>query len=165
MIVQRILDKWNSNRPMQQEEILLLLKQRIERANTEEKRLDHILLCGEHERTQAILAFVSAHVQVPIRKLTASKIHLPGDIAAILTHLKYRSILYIDELHHLERSLIPLLASAMRYDVLDIVIGEASKAKNVRINLPPFTILAATTRSTLLSYQLHTLFPIEYQID
>jgi holliday junction DNA helicase RuvB len=144
---------------MQQEEVLQHLKQRIERANTEQIRLDHILLCGERENTQAIFDFVSAHMQVPIRKLSAPAIHLPGDIAAILTHLKYRSILYIDEMHRLEKSLIPLLASAMRDDALDMVIGKASQAKNVRLNLPPFTVLATTTRSILLPYQIHTLFP------
>jgi holliday junction DNA helicase RuvB len=153
------------DKPMQQEEVLQHLKQRIKRANTKERRFDHILLCGEREKTQEIFDFVSAHVQVPIRKLTASKIHLPGDIAAILTHLKYRSILYIDEIHCLEKSLIPLFESAIREDVLDIVIGKASQAKNVRINLPPFTLVAATTRPTLLPYQLHALFLIEYQID
>jgi holliday junction DNA helicase RuvB len=150
---------------MQLEEILQLLQQRIERANTEERRLDHILLCGEHEYTQDILAFITAHLQVPIRKVSTPNISLPGDIAAILTNLKYRSILYIDEIHHLKSSLTPVFESAMRHDILDLVIGEASKAKNVRIDLAPFTVVAATTRPALLTYKLHTLFPVALQID
>jgi holliday junction DNA helicase RuvB len=160
-----ILEKWDSDKTMQQEEVLQLLKQRIERANAKQIRLDHILLCGERENTQAIFDFVSEHMQGLTRRITLPNEYRVGDIAAILTNLKYRSILYIDEIHRLEKSLIPLLASAMRDDTLDMVIGKASQAKNVRLNLPPFTVLAATTRPSLLSYQLHTLFPIEYQID
>ena len=150
---------------MELEVVLQSFKQRIERAETDQNLLDHSLLCGERELTQQVFSFVSAQVETLIRKISAANVYRVGDIAAILTHLKYKSILYIDEIHRLEKSLTPLFQSAMRDSILDLVIGKEPQAKHVRLNLPRFTVIAVTSRPTLLSYQFHTLFPIEYLID
>ena len=150
---------------MKLEAVQNLLKQRIESSKTGQRPLDHILLCGSHELTQEIFSYVSAQRQVRARIWTAASFHTSGDLAATLTHLKAGSILYIDEIHCLEKAFVPLLCSAMQNFALNLVIGEEPHVKNVRLNLHQFSVLASTTRPTLLSYQLHTLFHTEYPVN
>jgi Holliday junction DNA helicase RuvB len=150
---------------MELEGVLQSFRQRIEQTKTEQSLLEHSLLCGERELTQQIFSFLSTQMQISIRKISAPNVYRPGDIAAILTHLQYGSILYVDEMHRLEKSLISLLESTMRDYVLDLIVGEAPEAKHIKLKLPRFTVIAATSRPTLLSYQCHILFPVEYQID
>jgi holliday junction DNA helicase RuvB len=147
------------------EEVQSLLKQRIERSKTEQRLLDHILLCGPYELTQEVFSHVSSQTQVRARVLAAANFPKVGDWAAILTHLRERDMVYIHELHLLKKVIIPVLHSAMQNYIFDVVIGEGKQAKNVRINLPRFTVIATTTRPTLLPYQLHTLFHTEYQVN
>jgi len=140
------------------------LKRKLASAKLRQVPLDHILLCGPRELTQDIFWYLSVQAQVRARVFAAASFRTPGDLNAVLTHLKMGSVLYIDEIHCLKRWVVPVLSSAMQDFALDVVLGKAPHVKNVRLNLPPFTVLAATTRPTLLAYQLHTLFHTEYQI-
>ena len=104
-------------------------------------------------------------MQVSRRIVVASTISRPGDLAAILTNLKKRDVLGIEEVHTLVNSLVAVLALAMEHRQLDITIGNGEQLKHVRFNLPWFTIVASTTRPRLVPYQLHKLFKSKYEVE
>ncbi len=138
----------------------------VEAAKTRGDALDHILLFGPPGLGKTTLAnIVSKELGVGFRPTAGPMISKAGDLAAILTNLEPRDVLFIDEIHRLNPAVEEILYSAMEDFQLDIIIGEGPAARSVRIDLPPFTLIGATTRSGLLSTPLRDRFGIPMRLD
>ncbi len=138
----------------------------IEAAKNRGDALDHILLFGPPGLGKTTLAnIVSKELGVGFRPTAGPMISKAGDLAAILTNLEPRDVLFIDEIHRLNPTVEEILYSAMEDFQLDIIIGEGPAARSVRIDLPPFTLIGATTRSGLLSTPLRDRFGIPMRLD
>ena len=128
--------------------------------------LDHILFYSPPGLGKTTLAnIVATEMGVNIRTTSGPAIERPGDLAAILTNLKQHDILFIDEAHRLNRTVEEVLYPAMEDFALDIVIGKGAGARSLRLKLPRFTFLAATTRFALLSGPLRNRFGAVYRLD
>ena len=149
-----------------QERVAENLKIVIEAARMRSEPLDHVLFYGPPGLGKTTLAHVIANEMGVNLKITAGpSIERAGDLAAILTHQRKGDILFIDEIHRLGRAVEEVLYPAMEDFALDIVIGKGPAAKNVRLNLPRFTIVGATTRLALLSAPLRARFGAVYRMD
>ncbi len=138
----------------------------IEAAKVRKEPIDHILFYGPPGLGKTSLAHVIANeMSANIRITAGPSIERAGDLAAILTHLKQFDILFIDEVHRLGRAIEEVLYPAMEDFVLDIVIGKGPAAKNVRLNLPRFTVIGATTRLALLAGPLRDRFGARFRLD
>ncbi len=138
----------------------------IDAASARGEPIDHILFYGPPGLGKTSLAYViSNEVQGNIRITAGPAIERAGDLAAILTHLKEGDILFIDEVHRLGKAVEEILYPAMEDFVLDIVIGKGPAAKTLRLNLPRFTVIGATTRLALLAGPLRDRFGARFRLD
>ncbi len=138
----------------------------IDAAKARKEPVDHILFYGPPGLGKTSLALVIANeMGVNIRITSGPSIERAGDLAAILTNLKQNDILFIDEIHRLGRAIEEVLYPAMEDFKLDIVIGKGPAAKNVRLNLPRFTVVGATTRLSLLAAPLRDRFGARFRLD
>ncbi|MBO8169720.1 MAG: Holliday junction branch migration DNA helicase RuvB [Thermoanaerobacteraceae bacterium] len=138
----------------------------IEAAKKRGEPLDHVLLYGPPGLGKTTLANIIAHeMGVQIRTTSGPAIERPGDLAAILTNLEHGDILFIDEIHRLNRSVEEVLYPAMEDFCLDIVIGKGPSARSIRLDIPPFTLVGATTRAGLLTSPLRDRFGVISKLE
>ena len=149
-----------------QEELKKNLKVFIDAAKGRSEALDHVLLYGGQGLGKTTLAHILAHeLNVNIKSTSGPIIEKPGDLAAILTNLNPGDILFIDEIHRLNRPVEEILYPAMEDYRLDILIGQGPSAKTMKIPLPPFTLIGATTRIGLLTPPLRERFGVIFRLD
>ena len=138
----------------------------IAAAKGREEPLDHLLLYGPPGLGKTTLAYIIAtEMGVNIRITSGPAIERSGDLAAILTNLHNQDILFIDEIHRLNRTVEEVLYPAMEDYALDLVIGKGPGAKSLRLKLPPFTLIGATTRFAMVSPPLRDRFGAVYRLD
>lgn len=149
-----------------QEEIKKNLRIFIEAARARSDALDHVLFHGSPGLGKTSLAHIIANeLGVKITATSGPVIERPGDLAAILTSLGPRDVLFIDEVHRLNHVVEEILYPAMEDYQLDIIIGQGPSARTMKIPLPPFTLVGATTRAGLLTPPLRERFGVVLRVD
>lgn len=149
-----------------QEQVCQNLKIFIEAAKKRQEALDHVLFFGPPGLGKTTLSQIISHeLGVGFRATSGPIISKAGDLAAILTNLQPRDVLFIDEIHRLNPAVEEVLYPAMEDFKLDLIIGEGPAARSIRIDLPPFTLVAATTRTGLMTSPLRDRFGIPLRLD
>ena len=138
----------------------------IEAAKQRADALDHVLLFGPPGLGKTTLATIIAReLKVSLKQTSGPVLEKGGDLAALLTHLEPRDVLFIDEIHRLNPVIEEILYPAMEDFQLDIVIGEGPAARSIKLDLPPFTLVGATTRAGLLTSPLRDRFGIVERLE
>jgi Holliday junction DNA helicase RuvB len=138
----------------------------IESAKMRNQPLDHVLLSGPPGLGKTTLAnIISNEMGVNIRVTSGPAIERPGDLAAILTNLNENDVLFIDEIHRLNKTVEEIMYPALEDYALDIIIGKGPSARSIRLDLPKFTLIGATTRSGMLASPLRDRFGVMCTLD
>ena len=149
-----------------QEKVKKLISMYVTAAKGRGEALDHVLLYGPPGLGKTTLAnIIASEMGVSIRVTSGPAIERPGDLAAILTNLAENDVLFIDEIHRLNRSVEEVLYPAMEDYVLDLMVGKGPSARSIRLNLPHFTLIGATTRAGMLTSPLRDRFGVICRLD
>jgi Holliday junction DNA helicase RuvB len=149
-----------------QEEVKSNLRVFVEAAKGRGEALDHVLFSGPPGLGKTTLAYIIAsELRVNVKATSGPVIERPGDLAAILSNLKEHDILFIDEIHRLNHVVEEILYPAMEDFQIDILIGQGPSARSIKLNIPPFTLVGATTRAGLLTFPLRDRFGISFRLE
>lgn len=149
-----------------QERLKENLKVFVDAAKERKEALDHVLFHGPPGLGKTTLAHIISHeLEVGIKATSGPAIERTGDLAAILTNLQERDVLFIDEIHRLNRVIEEALYPVLEDFKFDIVIGQGPSARAIKLDIPPFTLVGATTRAGLLTSPLRDRFGVVFRID
>jgi len=148
-----------------QDEVKEKLRIYVAAATARAEPLDHVLLHGPPGLGKTTLAqIIAAEMGVNVRISSGPAIEKAGDLAAILTNLRPHDVFFIDEIHRLRRNVEEILYPAMEEYKIDIILGEGPNAQSLRIDLPPFTLVGATTRAGLISAPMRDRFEVSFRL-